>query len=94
MFPCLHVEVLTSVLLLCRAYTSTSNDAAATTVAFVQGRFETATSLDRLMAYTPCNTFGSLFVCSGHGVAVATMTMVWTFFVTTCGTIFLFWARR
>jgi hypothetical protein len=94
MFPCLYVEVLTSVLLLCRAYTPTSNGAAATTVAFVQGRFETATSLDRLMAYTPCNTFGSLCVCSGHGVGVAMMTMLWTFSVTTCGTIFLGWARR
>jgi hypothetical protein len=94
MFPCLYVDVLTSVLLLCRAYTSTSNHATATTVAFVQGRFETASSLNRLMAYTPCNTFSCLFVCSGHGVAAATMTMLWTFSVTTCGTIFLGWARR
>jgi hypothetical protein len=63
MSPCLYVDVLTSVLLLCRAYTSTSNHAAAATVAFFQGRFETASLLNRLMAYTPCNTFGCLFVC-------------------------------
>lgn len=42
---------------LCRAHTSTANDAAATTFAFVQAVTETASSLDSVMAYTPCNSF-------------------------------------